>query len=142
MAIDLEILPEVRWANFIDGLGAFDADDDGDIYQKQIGYFDESRLDDDERCLFIKKESDNTVPGDFHEDVTILMVFFSKTDKSDSINTNYFMTLMQNRLLCAKEGDDFFNCESLGSAGPIILDSGRHAYELRFRAMSNYQPTL
>lgn len=136
----LQNLPEVRWADLLDSIGAFDVDTSGDSYQKQISFFDEDRIDSNERAILVRRDRENPSNGDQYEDVAILMVFVGKETKGDGINVNLFAKDIQSKLLEVDQYQDIFGIIDMGMNGPIILESGRHAFELRFQMKSNYCP--
>lgn len=131
-------LPEVRFSQMLNEVGAFDSDLNGDSYTEQLTYFDEKRLAVGERGLIVIKEGDVSSYGDLFESFIALTVFVGKTKKGDGHNVNMFCKKIQAKLIELNSFNDIFGIKNIGINGPFILESGRHAYELRVQVYSNY----
>lgn len=136
--MNLELLPEYRMSEFLNSIGAFDPDSMGDSYQEQLSFFDEDRLDKDERALVVFNEGENTNVGSLYEDINILLVFVSKARKGDGVEANMFARSIQDKIEQAISYDDIFSMVNRGLGSAIFLESGRQAFELRIQMKSNY----
>lgn len=131
--MELSYLPEYRFAQALEAIGAFDTG-----YKKQVSYFDEDRLEGSDRAIVIMNEGENASNGDIFQDSNILVVFISQEDKADGVEVNMFARKVQSDLINLISNDDDFGIINNGMNGPIQMASGRQAFELRFRFMSNY----
>ena len=134
---DLRLIPEVYFAEFMSSLGFFDADQSGDQPQKQISFLDEGRAEDDQRIIMVRKTGTNPNNG-LNESCEILVVVVSKKDKTDSIETNLIATKISNEIDAISSYEKIFLVSSRGVNGPFIMESGRHAFEVRFNMQYNF----
>ncbi len=134
----LQDLPEVRFAELLDSIGAFV--DGTSVYKRQVGYFNEDRLKSDERAICVLCMGENPNNGDSFEDSNIKIVFVSKVSDQDSVEVKAYVRKIQRTLESILTYEDFFGIINQGTGSTSFLDSGRQAFELDFRAMSNYCP--
>lgn len=138
--MSIQNLPEVRFADYLTSIGVFDPIL-GETYQKQIGFFDEDRLDEnDERGIAIISNGENIDNGDLFEDINISLHFISKKIKSDYVDVNIFSRKVQQLIIENPKSGDIYGLTNNGRSTGVLLESGRMVFELKIRMQSNYCP--
>lgn len=131
-------LPEVRLSDYLNSIGVFDPDTGGFIYNEQIGYFDETRLDSNDRCVSIIATGENTTNGDEFEDINISLFIVGKKSNNDSVEVNLFARKIQGLIVSNTSFNDIFGIINNGLSPMVISESGRPTYILNIRMQSNY----
>lgn len=109
---------------FTDGNGALQPQPSLQMYE-----FDESALDNSDRCLLIRNAGAGSgTYGELSPQYTF--VVFSKARAGDLGATRDYIEMIKSWILSSYERDDIIGISALGDvSGPYQLDSGRRAFE-------------